>query len=142
MLDLKKPVRVFRNVKRHCYSIMQSGQVHASARQVHLAEVRFQVRESGRQRMLRESRFNVHAYAVGRLVDFAHPDDSRVLEQPESRQGYYDPLKFESFVDRLTHEPLLYSSRVLLDDGGVIHFARPAPEASPTPAKTSLQSAV
>ena len=63
MIDHSKPVRVFRNWKHDCYSIMQDGRLRASAKQVRLANVEFQVRESGRQRMLVENRRNVHAFA-------------------------------------------------------------------------------
>ena len=53
MIDTTKPVRVFRNWKRGCYSIMQGGLVKASARAIRLHDVEFLVRESGRARMLR-----------------------------------------------------------------------------------------
>ena len=85
MLDPARPVRVFRNWKHHCWTIMQGGVLCASARQVRLADVAFRVRESGRQRMLRGHRKNVHAYAVGRLVDWVHPDDGRELDALEGR---------------------------------------------------------
>ena len=39
-------------------------------------DVEFRVRESGRQRMLKEKSRNVHAFAVGRLIDYVHADDT------------------------------------------------------------------
>lgn len=69
MIDQNKPVRVFENLKHGCYSIMQNGMFRASARQVRLTDVEFRVRESGRLRMVRERRRNVHTFAVGRLCD-------------------------------------------------------------------------
>ncbi len=70
VIDQNLPVRVFKNWKHGCYSIMQRGVVRASASQVRLTNVEFRVREAGRQRMLREKQKNVHAFAVGHLVDF------------------------------------------------------------------------
>ncbi len=93
MIDQKLPVRVFKNLKYGCYSIMQRGVIRASAKQVRLSDVEFRVRESGRQRMLRERRKNVHAFAVGRLVDYVHPDDARELVRMEGRDAFNDPYR-------------------------------------------------
>ena len=130
MLDPDRPVRVFRNWKYHCWSIMQDGVLHASARQVRLADVEFRVRESGRQRMLRERRKNVHAYAVGRLVDWVHPDDGRQLESLEGRGVIYDAYRFPTFVDTDTHAPVTTSAAVRLDEGGVTYRPLALPEAA------------
>jgi hypothetical protein len=121
-LDLDRPVRVFRNWKRGCWSIMQDGALRASARQVRLAGVEFVVRESGRQRMLRERRKNVHAYAVGRLVDWVHPDDARELAALDGRAVFYDAYRFACFVDRDSHAPVLGAGAVRLDEAGVTYL--------------------
>ena len=56
VIDKNLPVRVFKNLKHDCYSIMQRGVIKASAKQVRLSGVEFRVREAGRQRTLRENR--------------------------------------------------------------------------------------
>ena len=106
VIDPTRPVRVFRNWKQGCYSIMQGGRVRASARQVRLADVEFLVRESGRQRMLRGLPKNVHAYAVGYLVDHVHPAEERELPAVSGVSVMYDPYRFASFVDRRTLQPV------------------------------------
>ena len=121
MIDLEKPVRVFRNWKRGCYNIMQDGRVRASARQVRLRDVEFRVRESGRQRMLRERRRNVHAFAVGRLLDWVHPDEERCLERLPGRVAFYDPYRFASFVDADTRSPVAGADLVQLDELGLTY---------------------
>ena len=68
MIDRNAPVRVFKNLKHGCYSIMQGGVIKASARQVRLADVEFRVREAGRRRMLRERRKNVCPYIEAGLL--------------------------------------------------------------------------
>ena len=109
---------------------MQDGVLHASAREVRLADVEFLVRESGRQRMLREQRKNIHAYAVGRLVDWIHPDDVRCLEPLEGRGVFYDAYRFASFVDCEDHAPVHASPEVLLHATGVTYCPQPLPRAA------------
>lgn len=121
MIDLTKPVRVFKNWKHGCYTIMQDGRPKASARQVRLGEVEFRVRESGRQRMLRNRRRNVHAYAIGRLLDFVHPEEARELEGMAGRGVFYDPYHFASFVDGETRAPVTFASAAQFDERGVVY---------------------
>jgi hypothetical protein len=130
VLDPSRPVRVFRNWKHHCWTIMQGGVLCASARQVRLADVAFRVRESGRQRMLRGHRKNVHAYAVGRLVDWVHPDEGRELDVLEGRSVMYDAYRFATFVDSDTHAPVTTSAEVRLDEVGATYLPLPLPEAA------------
>lgn len=123
MIDQNLPVRVFKNPKHGCYSIMQRGVIRASARQVRLVDVTFTVREKGRQRMIREQRRNVHAYAVGRLLDFVHPDESRQLDGVEGRGVIYNPYRFDSFVDSETQTPVVHARIAQLDESGVVYAA-------------------
>lgn len=121
MINYGKPVRVFVNPKRGCYSIMQDGRVKASAKQIRLRDATFLVRESGRQRMLRENRRNVHAYVVGELIEFHHPGDAANLDRLEGRNARYNPYRFSSFVDRDTETPLCNAPMVQLDETGVTY---------------------
>lgn len=95
--------------------------MRASASQIRLADVDFLVRESGRQRMLRGLPKNVHAYAVGYLVDHVHPQDGRRLESLAGRGVFYDPHRFASFVDSETHAPVAAAQAVHFDESGVVY---------------------
>ena len=119
MIDIERPVRVVRNWKRHCYTILQDGVPRASASGVRLAVVEFRVRESGRLRMLREGKRNVHAYAVGHLVDFVHPGQPRRLPTLDGRAAAYDPWRFDSFVDCQTLAPIGCAALAQFDDDGL-----------------------
>ena len=125
MIDTSKPVRVFRNWKRGCYSIMQGGLVKASARSVRLHDVEFLVRSQGRARMLREQRKNVHAYAIGHLQDFVQAGGDRVMASLDGRSFLYDAYRFETFVDAEDLSPLLVASVVQFDDHGASYIAAP-----------------
>jgi len=121
MIDKNLPVRVFKNLKHDCYSIMQRGVIKASARQVRLIGVEFRVREAGRQRMISERRKNVHAFAVGRLVDYVHPSDAREMEPIVGRGAFYDPYRYPSFVDRETKAPVTAVSVAQFGEDGVFY---------------------
>jgi len=121
VINPNQPVRVFKNWKHGCYSIMQNGRLKASAKQVRLADVEFRVRESGRSRMLRNKRPNLHAFAIGHLVEYLHPDDTRELESITGRGVYYDPYQFASFVDRDTQEPVMAARIAHFDEQGVVY---------------------
>ena len=121
VIDRDKPVRVFRNWKHGCYTIMQHGKLLASAKQVRLADVEFRVRESGRQRMLRGQRKNVHAFATGELLDYAHPEETRNLEKLTGRGVFYNPYKFSTFVDNETQSPVNAASVAHFDEDGVTY---------------------
>ena len=122
-IDRLKPVRVFKNWTRDCYSIMQDGVLKASASQVRLSDVEFLVRASGRDRMLRDARRNVHAYAVGLLIDFVHPCESRRLERVNGRRVDYDPFKASSFLDKDSEERVGAASTAHFDEDGVTYEA-------------------
>ena len=88
-LDYYRPVRVYRNLNANCYSIKQDGVVKAHASQVVLDDVTWTVSEAGRQRVIRDGRKNVHAYAVGRLAVYAYALDADAV--------YYNPYKVDGF---------------------------------------------
>lgn len=121
VIDRDKPVRVFKNWQLGCYNIMQHGKLLASAKQVRLSGVEFLVRQSGRKRMLERGRRNVHAYAIGKLEDYVHPEETRVLEKISGRGVYYNPYRFDSFVDNDTETPVMAASFAHFDETGVTY---------------------
>jgi hypothetical protein len=121
VIDHERPVRVFKNWKHDCYSIMQDGVVRASARQVLLHDVQFLVRESGRRRMLELQCKTVHAYAVGRLQAHVHPEQGPDLAGIRGRKAFYDPYRFASFVDRESLQPVREAAQAFLDESGLTY---------------------
>ncbi len=127
MIDYSKPVRVFKNWRLGCYGIMQDGKLLASAKQVRLEGVEFLVRESGRQRMLRRRRRNVHAYAIGHLSDYVHPSEQRALAPMHGRGVFYDPHRFSSFVDTETRSSVTRAESAQFDESGVVYVGAAEP---------------
>lgn len=123
VIDLKHPVKVFRNLNFACYSVLQNGGLRFVAKQIRLENVEFFVRESGRQRMLRDQKRNVHAFAIGYILDHTHPSESRDLESLDGRVAYYNPIQHDSFVDQETQIPVFAASVVHLDERGLYYLA-------------------
>lgn len=66
-------VRVYYNLHRHLWSVQgyvkgRGWRIIGHASELLLDNVVFKVSEKGRQRVIREKRKNVHAYAIGDLV--------------------------------------------------------------------------
>lgn len=60
-----KRVYVYRNLHNGLFSVWHAGKVLAHVPEIHLDNAEFRVRESGRQKVLREKKKNVHAFVVG-----------------------------------------------------------------------------
>lgn len=66
-------VRVYRNLNNSMLSIMEisSRLVMGHCQSIHLDNVQFKVNESGRQRVIKTCRKNVHAFAEGTIAGVA-----------------------------------------------------------------------
>tara|TARA_R100001086_G_scaffold115082_1_gene58763 strand:- start:971 stop:1459 length:489 start_codon:yes stop_codon:yes gene_type:complete len=107
LLDLTRPVRVYRNLTRDCYSIQQGGIVKAHADSVVLEDVAWTVSQPGRRRVIRDGKKNVHAFAVGYLV----PTTTAAYAAPVR----YNPYKMDSFrADQ-------YNARLTKSDGAYLN---------------------
>lgn len=91
-LSIGQRVKVYFNLHKKCFSIQdaKTGLVVAHADAVNLKDVSFKVSESGRQRVLREKKKNVHAFVVGSF--------NGAIIGPEERLAYYNPYKTDMFI--------------------------------------------
>ncbi len=105
-IDVRSPVRVYRNLQRKTWSIQQDGLVVAYAPRVVLTGCKFHVNEAGRERVLRDKRKNVHAYISGELtpvdewIDYLCFNESRFREdyRPRIVEVTYNPYMRGDFV--------------------------------------------
>lgn len=142
-------VFVYRNLHQQVWSIKalegdHKGRVIAHAPFVQLSgKIQFKVSESGRQRVIREKRKNVHAGVVGELLVTAGAtvryNDVRVIDCGPSptleqtldiatmKNGFaevtYNPYKYSSFVVKSTEAPIHDCEKgfVLLHDSKVFY---------------------
>ncbi len=104
--------RVYYNLHKRTLSIQQK-QINPSGNLVwkvvrysdyiHLKDAKFKVSESGRQRVIKEKKKNVHAYVVGTEGDGSNGDT----------KVFYNPYKHATFVDE-NQNPVHSASEVLI----------------------------
>lgn len=87
-------VKVYRNLRRKCYSIMYKGRVIRHEAYTLLINVRFNVRAGGREKVRREKRKNVHAFVEGEYGT----TDLNAYNLSDLVRVSYNPYKNETFV--------------------------------------------
>lgn len=100
-------VFVYFNLHKKLFSVRdhKTGLVVGHTNTIALEDVTFKVSEAGRQRVLREKRKNVHAGVLGTVKDLPI--------EPMEAVAFYNPYKYESFVD-VNGQKLSGASLVLL----------------------------
>lgn len=106
-------VQVYYNLHKQCLSVVPlqgdpKGRVH-HAEQVLLKDVTFSVQPKGREKVLREQRKNVHAFVRGQLVSFNQAPQHSVSSWTPIT---YNPYQYDSFVNKLTEEPVYAADEV------------------------------
>lgn len=103
-------VEVYFNLHKYTFSVRscKTGRVIGHTDEVHIDNPTFVVRKSGRERVLREGKKNVHAFVRGDVTLFS--DTNR----PTLDTLTYNPYKYASFVDKQTEEPVYKASRAWL----------------------------
>ena len=106
-LEEGEKVEVHYNLHEGGFSItsVKSGLVVARAPYVNLVDVRTRVRQSGRERVIKEQSKNVHAHIIGYFT-------SSNLDMINANRMTYDPYKYDSFVDKDTKEKVLEAKYV------------------------------
>ena len=115
-----RPVYVYKNLHKDCWSIKQHGLVKAHIPKDHeigLWDCYFHVDRKGREKVLREKRKNVHAFVKGYLQDAENVDTDR-----PATEVTYNPYKYETFVDKHTEKFVYYADEVLLSHNQVLAY--------------------
>ena len=104
-------VEVYFNLHKRVFSIRscKTGRVIHHAKDVHIVNPKFVVREGGRQRVLCERKKNVHAFVRGNLTTFKD-NPSRLADTIG-----YNPYKYDSFVNVTDEEPVYKAFRAWLN---------------------------
>ena len=125
-----RPVYVYKNLHKDCWSIKQHGLVKAHIPKdeaIGLWDCYFHVDAKGREKVLREKRKNVHAYVKGYLQDVENVTrisssylDPRVTAKEV--EVTYNPYKYETFVDKKDESFVYYADEVLLTHNKVTAY--------------------
>lgn len=116
----RQKVKAYWNLHKDVWSLValdgpDKGRVLGHCPRLGLLNAKFVVSESGRQRVIREKKKNVHAFAIGRLL--SAPDCHLKIQFPV-RPLSYNPYKAAHFVVRASGEPIHGTDVLLLDEGG------------------------
>ncbi len=94
--SLLKRVRVYRNLNTGTLSAQEKTakgwRVTKHPKKIHLKNVRFLVNQTGRKKVIKDKRKNVHAYIEGELVDTSSTISGKLLT--------YDPYKTDQFMTK------------------------------------------
>ena len=124
-------VEVYFNLHKRVFSIRscRTGRVIHHAKHVHIVNPKFVVREGGRQRVLRERKKNVHAFAVG-TGGFRDGIATCLSGRPVT----YNPYVNDTFVFADTGEPVkeVQAISVYTENGKPKVYAIPKSDVGPT----------
>jgi hypothetical protein len=107
MLDPKRSISVYKNLHTGLWSLRQGGRVVCHSDYIVMSDVKFRVQPSGRAKVLREKKKNVHAFIVGHIVE-----KPWTIRSTEWFEVTYNPYKFSTFVDFCTRLPVYKSQYV------------------------------
>lgn len=101
-------VEVYWNLHRACWSVREAHGNLIKDRPhrlyVELEDVKWVVQKGGRERVLREGKKNVHAFARGTLVKRGGHDNRKGCGEPIGVT--YNPFENETFVNRQDGQPV------------------------------------
>jgi hypothetical protein len=106
-------VQVYWNLHKNIWSIRNKGKVIAHRNALTLSDVTFRVQPAGRDRVRREGKKNVHAFACGTF------DTRKISDSASMRKITYNPYKFDSFVYEDDLTPVTKCDRVVLSGRNV-----------------------
>lgn len=101
LIDPDKPVEVYRNLHKKCWSVRQRGKVRLHADYICLKSAEFKVSQKGRTRVLKEQRKNVHAFIKGFIVSPTEINNNVLVGGGVGVEWVdvtYNPYKHDSFV--------------------------------------------
>lgn len=112
-------VFVYFNLHKKCFSIKalegaDKGRVIAHRDAVLLEGCKFIVSETGRQRVIREKRKNVHAGVSGTWINADRVDKHFEFLSIVGRQVTYNPYKYSSFVIKVPEQPIGFADVVAM----------------------------
>lgn len=99
-IDFSQPVEIYKNLHNGLFSVRQNGLVVAHVESFSLSRVFCKVSETGRQKVIREQKKNVHAFLCGYLLEVnCIGSDNGLFEMlVHNHKLTYNPYKGGHFV--------------------------------------------
>jgi len=111
-LFLGKKVMVYYNLHKHTFSVTYDGKIIMYADYVKLGDVEFRVRKGGKEKVRSEKSKNVHAFVIGKLLDYCEYPCDELPVTDSNRIVTYNPYKHDSFVYKQSEEPIYVAKEV------------------------------
>ena len=111
-LFLGKKVMVYYNLHKQTFSVTYDSKVIMHADYVKLGDVEFRVRKGGKEKVSSEKSKNVHAFVIGRLLDYCEYPCDELPVTDSNRIVTYNPYKHDSFVYKQSEEPIYVAKEV------------------------------
>ena len=111
-LFLGKKVMVYYNLHKHTFSVTYDGKVIMYVDYVKLGDVEFRVRKGGKEKVRSEKSKNVHAFVIGKLLDYCEYPCDELPVTDSNRIVTYNPYKHDSFVYKQSEEPIYVAKEV------------------------------
>ncbi len=97
-------LRVYFNLHKKCLSVQAkvngSWKVIEHAKEINLTDVTFKVSEAGRQRVIKNSRKNVHAFIYGKRIDYCPNNQWRLVSyNPYTREKFWNGFGYVDKAD-------------------------------------------
>ena len=111
-LFIGKKVMVYYNLHKHTFSITYNGKVIMYADYVKLGDVEFRVRQGGKEKVRSEKSKNVHAFVIGKLLEYCEYPCDEMPTPSSDNVVTYNPYKHDTFVFKNTEEPVYHAQEV------------------------------
>ena len=111
-LFMGKKVKVYYNLQKHTFSVTYDEKVIIYADYVKLGDVEFRVRKGGKERVRSEKSKNVHAFVIGKLLDYCEYPWDEIPTPSSDKVVTYNPYKYDTFVFKNTEEPVYRAQEV------------------------------
>jgi hypothetical protein len=111
-LFIGKKVMVYYNLHKHTFSVTYDNKVIMHADYVKLSDVEFRVRKGGKERVRSEKSKNVHAFVIGKLLDYCEYPCDNIPSPSSNKVVTYNPYKYDTFVFKNTEEPVYHAQEV------------------------------
>jgi hypothetical protein len=111
-LFVGKKVMVYYNLHKHTFSVTYDSKVIMYADYVKLGDVEFRVRKGGKERVRSEKSKNVHAFVIGKLLDYCEYPCEDMPSSSSDKVVTYNPYKHDTFVFKNTEEPIYRAQEV------------------------------
>jgi hypothetical protein len=107
-----KKVMCYYDLHRHTFSVTYKGLVMLKADYLRLGDVEFRVRQGGNERVRQQKSKNVHAFVIGRLLDYCEYPCDDIPSPSSDKIVTYNPYKHNSFIYKDSEEPVYNAKEV------------------------------